>query len=176
MNIFYRSAHYVQHKTPSEFMIVLEEIFCIYNEAGLVICEIRSDNEFKATIKAIKSSNKCIKKNYWALVNPQQHAPLAERNIRTIKEKVRSLYHQMPHNQLPKKLVIGMVLVTTKQMNYFPARYGLSQHCCPMLKIGRRKMYILQHSLDVCRCGCVGGRLWLLVVNLCLCIVRRYRN
>ena len=52
----------------------------------------------------------------------------------------------------------------------------LNHALCPMLKIGRRKMYVFNTHLDVCRCGCVWGRLWLLVVNLCSCIVRRYRN
>ena len=45
-----------------------------------------------------------------------------------------------------------------------------------MLKIGGCKTYFLNTHLEVCCCGCVGGQLWLLVVNCCSYIVSRYGN
>ena len=105
LDIYYRSAHYVNNKTSQEYEKALEEIFRIYNEAGFKIGNIRADKEFKSVLKFIRNNYKHIyEKNNFTIstVNPQQHVPQADWNVRTIKEKCRSLYHQMPYNHLQK--------------------------------------------------------------------------
>ena len=110
--------------------------------------EIRTNNEFNNTLENIKNSEKYISlKNSFIIstVIPQQHVPQALRNARTMKEKCRSLYHQMPFNHIPKKLLISIVLEATTQMNYFPPRYGLSKYYSPHMIICKKGINYKQH-------------------------------
>ena len=60
--------------------------------------------------------------------NAQDHVPEAERNNRTIKERVRVNFYQLPFKCLPQVLVIILVTEATKKLNYVPAKHGISRY------------------------------------------------
>ncbi len=58
----------------------------------------------------------------WAAAS--QHCGLIERNIRFLKEKIRSLRHSVPFERVPGIMVVRMVLHVVKFVNGFPRRGG----------------------------------------------------
>ncbi len=69
-----------------------------------------------------------IEMNY---ANPQDHVPEAERNNRTIKERFRTMYHQLPYKAIPRIMIQYLAIVCTSQWNYFPAKGGVSRYYSP---------------------------------------------
>ena len=59
------------------------------------------------------------------------HVPEAERNNRTIKERVRATFHRLPYKALPKPIMKVLVLESARKLNYFPNKHGISPHYSP---------------------------------------------
>ena len=89
----------------------------VYRKAGLIIIEIHCDNEFhKAMDNFTAAQDSVINMNY---ANAKEHVPRVERNNRTIRERVRASYYQMPYKHLPRILVKYMVSEAARKLNYF---------------------------------------------------------
>jgi hypothetical protein len=58
--------------------------------------------------------------------NALDQVPEAERNNRTIKERVRGAYHQLPYKALPRQLIWYLVTTQASKLNLFPAQGGIS--------------------------------------------------
>ena len=113
----------------------MEGIITIYIFGECNIKSIHSDQEFRYILQDFANENRI---NLVCSLS-QTHVPHAERNIRTIKERVRSRFQNLPYRRIPKIIVIYLVIQTSATLNYFPARYGLSQYNSPKM--------ILQHKL-----------------------------
>jgi hypothetical protein len=83
----------------------------VYNSAGFHIKTIHCDGEFSATMEKVKD-NLGVRMNF---TNALDHVPEAERNNRTIKERVWAAYHRLPYKALPRTLI--RYLVTTQQVS-----------------------------------------------------------
>jgi hypothetical protein len=68
--------------------------------------------------------------------NALDHVPEAERNNRTIKERVRAAYHQLPYKALPRQLIRYLVQTQASQLNLFPAKGGISPYYSPRTILG----------------------------------------
>ena len=79
-----------------------------------------------------------IQVNYASL---QEHVPEAKHNNRVIKERVHTTYHRLPYNRLPCIMVKVLVNDSTKKLNFFPAKNGISQYYSP-------HMILHQQNLD----------------------------
>ena len=66
-----------------------------------------------------------IKMNY---ATTQEHVPRAERNNRVIQERVQAAYHRFPFTHLPRILVKYLVMESTKKLNFFPNKHGVSKY------------------------------------------------
>ena len=64
-----------------------------------------------------------IEMNY---ATTDEHVPEAERNNRTIKERIRATYHNLPFKAIPKVMLQILAMVCTNQLNLFPAKGGVS--------------------------------------------------
>jgi hypothetical protein len=60
--------------------------------------------------------------------NALDHVPEAERNNRTIKERVRAAYHQLPYKALPRQLFQYLVTTQASKLNLFKAKGGISPY------------------------------------------------
>ena len=65
-----------------------------------------------------------IKINYTTV---QENVPEIEQAIRTIKERFRALYNQLPYNANPKVMIWYLVKDVVKQINMFPPKGGFSK-------------------------------------------------
>ena len=96
------------------------------NEAKFTINEVHCDNEFHKLMDPYSTKqNPPIMVNY---ASAQEHVPRAERNNRTIKERVCATYHRLPCDHLPQILVKYLVMESTKKLNFFPNKNGVSKH------------------------------------------------
>ena len=107
--------------------------------------EIHHDNEFhKSTDVFAAQQEPRIKLNY-ATVN--EHVPQAERNNRTIKDRVRCNYYQLPYDHLPRILVKYLVSTSMKKINFFPAKHGVSKHYTPRKILHKEHLDFQRHCI-----------------------------
>ena len=71
-----------------------------------------------------------IKMDY---VPAQQHVKQAERNNRVIKEQCRATFHRLPYQRLPKTAIKYLAMESTKKLNFFPAKGGVSEYYSPRM-------------------------------------------
>jgi hypothetical protein len=68
--------------------------------------------------------------------------PEAERNNRTIGERIRTTYHNLPYKAIPRIMLKYLAMVSTQQLNLFPAKGGVSAYLSPhTLMTGRNLNY-----------------------------------
>ena len=97
-NIMYRTAEWIPKQTSQAYRSVLDNIFSVYNKAGIKITTIHCDNEFRPLMQELQDIYE-VHMNY---ANPQEHVPEAERNNRVIKERFRAAFHRLPFKKIPK--------------------------------------------------------------------------
>lgn len=102
---------------------------------------IHCDGEYRSMMDEVKDSLD-IEMNY---ANALDHVPEAERNNRTIKERFRALYHRLPFKKLPRVMIRYGAAVETDQMNYFPAKGGISSYYSPNTIMGKPPLDYNKH-------------------------------
>ena len=104
LHIYYRTLHYTPSKTSEKYREALVQVISLYKRGGFDVTHIRCDNEFQRAFENVAIDfTPPITVNF---SNPQEHVPQAERNNHLIKERFRSIYHRLPFQHLPKKMVI----------------------------------------------------------------------
>jgi hypothetical protein len=61
----------------------------------------------------------------------EEHIPLAERRIITLKERWRCICNMLPFNKLPGMLIVQMVSTCNFWLNIFPPKDGVSRNINP---------------------------------------------
>ena len=64
-------------------------------------------------------------------VSNPEHVPITERRIRTVKERVRSIYNMLPFRKIPAMMVVQMVYSYNLWPNVFPPTDGVSEKLSP---------------------------------------------
>jgi hypothetical protein len=103
----------------------LHATYKMYLLCGFRIIVIRGDHEFNS-ISNLAANLPTTPTLDWAAA--AQHCGLIERNIRFVKDKVRSVRPSLPFKQVPAIIVIQMVLHTVKFINDFPQRRGVNYY------------------------------------------------
>jgi hypothetical protein len=137
--IIYRTSQYAQTNTATVYEKALDEVLHTYKRAQFQVTEIHCDNEFhKLMYPFVAKQNPIIKVNY---ATANEHVPRAERNNRTIQERVRTAYHRLPYDDLPRTMVKYLVMESAKKLNYFPNKNGVSKYYSP-------RMILHQENID----------------------------
>jgi hypothetical protein len=95
--IKFRSLVPMNTKQHVEYYRALDQILRHYNRAGFVIRTIQCDGEFRGLMEKVEDGLD-VNINF---TNAQDHVPEAERNNRTIKERIRAAYHRLPYKAIP---------------------------------------------------------------------------
>jgi hypothetical protein len=130
--IRFRSAIPIENRAHKEYYRVLDMVLRLYNSAGLHIKTIHCDGEFRAMMEKVKD-NLGVRMNF---TNALDHVPEAERNNRTIKERVQAAYHRLPYKALPRQLIRYLVTTQARQLNLFPEKGGISPCYSPRTILG----------------------------------------
>ena len=141
-NLRYRTAQFISSRSPREYAKVIKEVIAMYRKAGFQVTHIYCDNEFKPLMTHLADKESTIQINY---SNPNEHVPDIERSIRVIKERIRSTYHRLLYDRLPKIMVKMLVSESAKKLNFFPAKGGVSLYYSPRMILHRRNMDYEKH-------------------------------
>ena len=99
--IRFRSVVPIDTKTQSDYYKALDVIFCQYNKGGFVIKTIYCNGEYRAMMNKV-SDDLDVVMNY---TNASNHLPEAERNNRTIKERIRATFQGLPYKAIPRIMI-----------------------------------------------------------------------
>jgi len=131
-----RTTLFLKTRTAKDMHATLDEALRLYNTEGFVINKIYCDNEFRTLMDDVKDD---LHVDMDCAV-PGGHAPEAERNNRTIKERARATFHRLPYKALPKPIMKVLVMEMARKLNFFPNRHGISNHCSPRQILHRRNL------------------------------------
>ena len=132
--LYYRTAQYLPSKHKKYYIQLIKEIISIHKFGEFNIKRIHCDQVFINILQDFANDN-----NIQLICAPSQaHVPRSDRNIRTMKERVRSLFHNLPYCGLPKIIMKCLVIQTIATLNYFLARYGLLQYYGPRIIMQQR--------------------------------------
>jgi hypothetical protein len=130
--IRFRSAIPIKNRMHEEYYCVLDMVLRVYNSVGFHIKTIHCNGEFRAMMEKVKD-DLGVSINF---TNALDHVPEAERNNRTIKERVRAAYHRLPYKALPRTLIWYLVTTQASQLNLFTAKGGISPYYSPRTILG----------------------------------------
>ena len=137
----YRTAQFLPTRTFKDLYTALDDILRMYNSNGFVITKIYCDGEFSEFMDPVRDQLD-VEMEYAA---PQAHVPRAERNNRTIKERIRATFHRLPYNALPRPLMKALVSESARKLNFFPAKHGISSHYSPRQIVHRQTLDANHH-------------------------------
>ena len=131
-SIRYRSVVPIDTKTQSDYYKALDVIFRQYNKGGFVIKTIYCDGEYRAMMNKV-SDDLDVVMNY---TNASDHMPEAERNNCTIKERIRAI---------PRIMIRYLTMVSGMQLNFFPAKGGVSTYYSPRMIMDQTNLDYTKH-------------------------------
>jgi hypothetical protein len=74
-----------------------------------------------------------------------EHVPEAERNNRTIGERIRATYHNLPCKAMPRVMLKYLAMQCTHQLNLFPAKGGVSAYFSPHVLLSGTNLDFNKH-------------------------------
>ena len=123
----YRTAQPLVTVQISECRSAIDNIFRLYNKAGLTVTINKADNEFKPLFKDLEDELG-IELN---CPSAQEHVPEAECNNHTIKERYCSHKQRLPFGGIPKVMIRYLVMESARKLNFFPSKGSVSQYFSP---------------------------------------------
>ncbi len=104
----------------------IEDVHSVYVKRGFILEIIEVDGQFEPLRGKLArmgiTLNKCSR---------EEHVPVAERRIRTLKERCRCICNTLPFKKLPGMLVVQMVSTCNFWLNVYPPKDGISQKINP---------------------------------------------
>ena len=107
-------------------MHCLEKVQTKYNRRGFNITDYHRDNKFAKIEDELLPATLHIQA-------AGQHTEKAERSIRTVKERTRSMVHSTPYRHMPKLMIRNLMEASTTFLNYFPADQGIQGNMTPVM-------------------------------------------
>ena len=98
----------------------------IYKNRGFIITDIHGDNEFDKN-----KLREHIMPTNLQICAADEHVPIVERSIRTLKERARSGTHSIPYKRYPRIMTVALVESMTTWLNAFPTTNGISSTMSP---------------------------------------------
>jgi hypothetical protein len=141
LSIRFRTLIALNSRSGSELYDEIKSICQIYKRAGFQISHINCDQEFQPMMVNVDDELE-VKINY---ANASEHVPEAERNNRTIQERIRATYHNLPYATILKVMLRYLAMISTEQLNYFPAKGGISPYYSPHVILTGRAVDYVQH-------------------------------
>ena len=103
-HIRFVTAEMIKNVKRETLMTALKQIVNAYKNGGLSVTVVLADNQFECTRDGLASHG--IQLN---IASANEHVPEIERCIRTVKERVRSIYNTLNFKKMPLRMVTEMV-------------------------------------------------------------------
>ena len=108
-NIMFTTVEYLHDRKKQSISKALSTINNVYKRRGFKVVQCNMDNEFIPLTGDLMEMG--------IIINPtsaNEHVPSIERRIRVIKERSRSLRHNLPYKHIPKLMIIELVKFTVR--------------------------------------------------------------
>ena len=141
--IFHRTGQCLTEAKAFDCEECMQEACGACKRGGFTVVEMHCDNEFhKAIDKFAANKNPLIKMNYAVA---KKHVPIAEKNNRVIKERVRANCCQLPFIKLPRTMTKYMVLESARKLSCFPVKHSVSKHHSPRMTLHQENLDYEKH-------------------------------
>ena len=104
----------------------LKQVLNLYHGRNFKVTHFLMDGQFEPLRNEISSMGVSLN-----TVAREEHVPEIERHIRTLKERVRSVYNTLPFKSMPDRMMIELVYYCTFWLNSFPNESGVSETLSP---------------------------------------------
>jgi hypothetical protein len=141
--IKFRSLVPMNIKQHVEYYRALDQILRHYNRAGFVIRTIHFNGEFRGMMEQVEDDLD-VDMNF---TNAQDHVPEAERNNRTIKERIRAAYHRLPYKAIPRIMINYLAMIQANKLNLFPVKGGVSKYYSPRMILNQTNLDYTKHCV-----------------------------
>jgi hypothetical protein len=124
--IKFGSVAWIKNEKTDTILKQITYIHNIYIKRGFMFEIVEVDGQFEPLRGALSELgvilNRCSR---------EEHVPVAERQIHTLKERCRCICNTFPFKKLPGMLVVQMVSTCNFWLNIFPPRDGISRNINP---------------------------------------------
>ena len=118
----------------------IKDVHRTYVKRGFIVEIVEVDGQFEPLRGELAelgiTLNKCSR---------EEHVPVAERRIRTLKERCRSIFNTLPFTKLPGTLIVQMVSTCNFWLNIYPPKDGVSRTINPRELITGMKIDYNKH-------------------------------
>ena len=135
-SVRFRSLVPLKSRSGEEYLRALQLIMRHYNKGGFFIQLIHCDGEYKQLIEPVQDKLNATMN----FANPGDHVPEAERNNRTIKERIRAAFHRLPYKAMPRVMIRYLSMECTSKLNIFPAKGGISPYYSPRILLNQQTL------------------------------------
>ena len=121
-NIQFGTGEHITNMAVPTLVKSVKQIQQLYMQRGFRITEVLMDGQFEPTRGDLAVMGILLN-----TVLADEHVPEVERYIRTIKERVRSVYNSLPFKRVPVLMITEMVALSVLWLNSFPQKGGVSK-------------------------------------------------
>ena len=119
-------AKYLYNKKISNVTKIVRETITRYEDRGFKVAAVHADNAFDN-----EQMRTAIGSRVLHIYAREEHVGVIERQIRSLKERLRSVLQGLPYKKYPKLMFIAMVDHVVEMMNRFVTKNGLSDTLSP---------------------------------------------
>jgi hypothetical protein len=125
-NIHFTTVEAIANRSTANLMKAIKNVVSIYKRAGFQIEAAMMDGEFTKLRGELADIGIALNE-----AARDEHVGEIERFIRTLKERMRSIYNTLPFTNVPPRLVIEMAKYSIYWLNAFPNDRGVSDTLSP---------------------------------------------
>ena len=139
-NVKFGTVEAVMDRKQATMLKSIAHVATLYRKAGFKVTTALMDGEFVPLRGGLAEIGITLNET-----SRDEHVGDIERYIRTIKERMRSIYNTMPFHKVPARLVIEMAKTAVFWLNAFPVSKGVSQDLSPRTILTGQKVDYKRH-------------------------------
>ena len=109
--------HYPKNRDKGTMLDGLKAVLRLYGARGFVVRIFNADNEFECLRQDLLELGVVLN-----IASANEHCPFIKRRIRWIKEKARSVRHNLPYAVMPKLMIVELLYFVVHWLNPFQQR------------------------------------------------------
>ena len=115
-NLNYITIQKIDSRTTSEIKKELKNVIMRYLSRVITITDVFADNEFNQDVY-----REMLLPATLHICAKGEHVPIIERSVRTVKERARSVYNDVPYTKMTKLMIISLMEGVKRWLNIFPS-------------------------------------------------------
>ena len=127
-HIGYTQVKHVMNKNRDGYLEIILDAISEYSKSGFTVKVIEADGAFKVIEEDLKKDPYKIDMHF---CNPGGHVEVIERQIRFVKDRIRSVRALMPFKKVPSAFMIEMVIRVVQLTASMPNQNGIHQVLSP---------------------------------------------